>query len=71
MTLGISIKCHYAECRVLHIVMLNVIVLSVVMLRAIMLKVIMMIVMAPRKISYLDCPWWGFSAKSSILGKII
>jgi len=42
----ISIKCHFAECCVLFIVILNVIMLSVVILSVVMLSV-----MAP--ISYL------------------
>ncbi len=52
MTLGICIKCHYAESRVLFIVMLNVILLSVIILSvavltAIMLSAIMLGVVAP------------------------
>jgi hypothetical protein len=42
MTLSKTIFCHYAECRVLLIVMLNVIMLSVTMLSVIMLSVVML-----------------------------
>jgi hypothetical protein len=52
MTLGISMKCRYAECHyaeshVIFIVMLNVIMLSVVMFSVAMLNVIKLSVMAP------------------------
>ncbi len=45
MTLGISIKCyyserHYAECRIIFIVMLNVLMLCVSMLNVVMLSVV-------------------------------
>jgi hypothetical protein len=42
MTLSITMLCHYAECRVLFIIMLSVIMLSVVMLSVIMLSVVML-----------------------------
>jgi hypothetical protein len=32
MTLSITMLCHYAECRLLFIIMLNAIILSVIML---------------------------------------
>jgi hypothetical protein len=43
------IKCHYAECRDLFIVMMNVIMLSVIMLSVIMLNVVMLDVVAPEQ----------------------
>jgi len=42
VTLSLKMLCHYAECRVLFIVMLNVIMLTVVILIVIMLNVIML-----------------------------
>ncbi len=47
MTLGISIKCHHAECPIfllsaLSVIMLDVIMLDVIMLDVIMLDVIML-----------------------------
>jgi hypothetical protein len=39
--------CHYAECRVLFIVMMNVVMLIVVMLSVVMLNVGMLSVLAP------------------------
>ncbi len=42
MTLGISIKCHYAECHVLFIVMLNVIMPSVMFYLLLWLNAIML-----------------------------
>jgi hypothetical protein len=42
VALSLKMLCHYAECRVLFIVMLNVIMLTVVILIVIMLNVIML-----------------------------
>jgi hypothetical protein len=42
---SITMLCHYAECRILFIIMLNIIMLSVIMLSVIMLSVIMLSVM--------------------------
>ncbi len=47
MTLSITKICHYAECRILLIVMLSVIMLSVIMLSAGMLSVVMLSVVVP------------------------
>ncbi len=53
MTLSLCIKCVYAECRVLFIVMLNVIMMSVVILN----------VVAPWILAYLtSCFWHGSDA---------
>ena len=46
MTLGITMICHYAECRVLINIMLSVILLNVVLHSVILLSVIMLIVVA-------------------------
>jgi hypothetical protein len=50
MTLGISIKCHYAQCLVLFNGILNAIMLNVIMLNVIMLIVVMLSVVVPRKV---------------------
>ncbi len=53
LTLGINIKCryaecHYSECLVLFLVMLNAIILSVFMLSVIILNVVILRVVAPK-----------------------
>ncbi len=47
MTLGIRIECHYAECRVFHIIMLKVNTPGVIMLNVVILNVMMLIAVAP------------------------
>ncbi len=44
---SITMFCHYAESRILFIIMLNVIMLSVVMLNIVILSVVMLRVMLP------------------------
>jgi hypothetical protein len=58
MTLGISIKCHCTECRVLCIATFNVIMLIVVMLNVVMLNVIMLSVGVPPRLlgCYVNSP---------------
>ncbi len=53
MTLNITMLCHYAECRILFIVMLNVFMLSVIMLSIVMLRIIMVSVVAPTRLHFL------------------
>ncbi len=42
MTLNETMLCHYAECRILFIILLNVIMLILVMPNAVMLSVVML-----------------------------
>ncbi len=60
MTLSIV---HYAECRILFIVMLNVVMLSDVLLSVIKLSVVMLSVVEPYLACHLEakfeCKLWG------------
>ncbi len=53
VTVSISDTLHYAECRILFIILLNVIMLSVVMVSVVMLSVIKLSVVEPFIIIYL------------------
>jgi hypothetical protein len=59
MALSITMLCHYAECRILFIIMQNVIMLSVTMLNIVMLSVIMLSVVMLSVVALLTMLWPG------------